>query len=148
MRSNTPAATLRKEVPGNGVRSLDCELQSGSARTGSFSSRDTCRGCNKQRDAKNDEYTNGWSQTAAWLQQGGGSSGDAARLVNKPQGAPLALTRQQLAQAKAAASPDECVHILESKVQQEEAAMKQAQPLGQKMDQAQARFRRPVESGE
>ena len=40
-----------------------------------------------------------------------------------------------------------CSH-LESKVQQEEAATKQAQPLVQKMDQARARFHRAVESGE
>ena len=56
--------------------------------------------------------------------------------------------RQQLEQAKASAMTEECIRILESKVQREEAAMKQAQPLGQKMDQARARFRRAVESGE
>ena len=44
--------------------------------------------------------------------------------------------------------PEECIRILESKVQKEEAAMKQAQPLGEKMDQARARFRRAVEAGE
>ena len=33
-------------------------------------------------------------------------------------------------------------------MQQQETAMKQAQPLGQKMDQARARFRRAVDSGE
>ena len=55
---------------------------------------------------------------------------------------------QQLAQAKASALPDECIRILENDVQKEEAAMKQAQPLGQKMDQARARFRRAVHSGE
>ena len=43
--------------------------------------------------------------------------------------------------------PDECIRILENMVQQEETAMKQAQPLGQ-MAQARARFRRVVESGE
>ena len=44
--------------------------------------------------------------------------------------------------------PEECTRISESKAQKEEAAMKQAQPFGQKMDQARARFRRAVESGE
>ena len=48
----------------------------------------------------------------------------------------LALAGQQLTQAKASAMPDECIRILESKVQQGETAMKQAQPLGQKMDQS------------
>ena len=41
-----------------------------------------------------------------------------------------------------------CFRILENEVQQQETAMKQAQPLGQKMDQARARFRRAVEAGE
>ena len=53
----------------------------------------------------------------------------------------LALARQQLAQAKASALPEACIRILENDVQQQETAMKQAQPLGQKMDQARARRR-------
>ena len=53
----------------------------------------------------------------------------------------------RLAQAKASVLPDECIRILENKVQQEETAMKQTQPLGEKMDQARARFRRAVQSG-
>ena len=44
--------------------------------------------------------------------------------------------------------PKPALRILENEVQQQETAMKQAQPLGQKMDQARARFRRAVESGE
>ena len=43
--------------------------------------------------------------------------------------------------------PAQCIRILESKVHNE-TAMKQAQPLGQKMDQARTRFRRAVESGD
>ena len=43
---------------------------------------------------------------------------------------------------------EECIRSLESKVQQEEISIKHAQTLGQRMDQAQARFRRAVESGE
>ena len=43
--------------------------------------------------------------------------------------------------------PAECIRILENNVQEEETAMKQAPPLGH-MDQARARFRRAVESGE
>ena len=38
--------------------------------------------------------------------------------------------------AEASAMPEECVRILESMVQQQEIAMKQARPLGQKTDQA------------
>ena len=107
------------------------EWRCATCKTRSFVSRDTCRGCNKQRDEKHDEYFNEWSQTAAWPKQGGGST---ARLVNKPKGPAqaLALPRQQLVQAKASAIPEECIRILESKVQKE-AAMKQAQPVGQKM---------------
>ena len=44
----------------------------------------------------------------------------------------LAMARQQLAQANAAAMPEACLRILENEVQQQETAMKQAQPLGQK----------------
>ena len=44
--------------------------------------------------------------------------------------------------------PEACLRILENSVQQQETATKQAQPLGQKKDQARARFRRVVESGE
>ena len=116
--------------------------QRAACKTRWFLNRDTCRGCNNQRDEKHDEC----SQTAAWPQLGGGSCGDAAHHVNKPKG--LALARQQLAQAEASAMPEECIRTLESEVQQEEAAMKQAQPLGQKMDQARARFRRALVAGE
>ena len=49
---------------------------------------------------------------------------------------------------KASAMPEECIRMLENEVQKEEAEMKQAQPFGQKMDQARARFRRAVDSGE
>ena len=44
--------------------------------------------------------------------------------------------------------PEECIRMLEGKVQKEEAAKKQVQLLGEKMDQAKARFRRAVEAGE
>ena len=56
--------------------------------------------------------------------------------------------RKQLAQAKAAAMPGECIKILEDQLQQEEAAMRQSQPLRWKMDRARARFRKAVMSGE
>ena len=65
--------------------------------------------------------------------------------MNKPKGAAHALA---LDRSRWHSMPEECIRILESKVQKEEAAMKQAQSLGQKMDQARARFRRAVESGE
>ena len=127
-------------------RSVACAA----CKTRPFLSRDTCLGCGKQGDVKHDEYINERSQTVAWPQQAGRSFGDTAYLVDKPKGAAqaLALARQQLAQARASAMPEACIRILESEVQEEEAAMKQAQPLGQKMDQARARFRRAVESGE
>ena len=56
--------------------------------------------------------------------------------------------RKQLAQAKAAAMPGECIKILEDQLQQEEAAMRQSQPLRWKMDRARARFRKAVMSEE
>ena len=130
------------------------EWQCAACRTRSFLSRDTCRGCSKQRDMKQDEYINEWSQSVAYPQQGGcpsrNSSGEAAHPGNKPKGPAqaLALARQQLEQARASALPEACFRTLENEVQQQKTAMKQAQPLGQKMDQARARFRRAVESEE
>ena len=59
----------------------------------------------------------------------------------------LAQARQQLARANASNLPIECITVLEDKVREEEP-IKKAQPLGQKMDQARARLRRAVESGE
>ena len=74
-----------------------------------------------------------WSQTVAWPQQGGGSSGDVAYPVNKPKAAAqaLALAPQQGAREKASALPEACLRTLENEVQKEEVAMKQAQPLGE-----------------
>ena len=60
----------------------------------------------------------------------------------------LAQSRHQLAQAKKMEMPEECIRVLGCKVLKEEAEMKQAQPLGQKMDQARARFRRALEACE
>ena len=125
------------------------EWQCAACQTRSFLSKGTCRGCSKQRDEKRDECINEWAQTAAWPQQGGASSGDDSHPVNKPKGAAQALAqaRQQLAQAKATGMPERCIRILEEEVQKEEAAMKLAQPMGQRLDQARARFRRIVEAG-
>ena len=47
-------------------------------KTPSFLTRDTCRGCGKQRDVIQDEYINERSQTAAWPQQSGNPSGEVA----------------------------------------------------------------------
>ena len=118
------------------------EWHCAACKTRSFLSRDTCRGCSKQRDVKQYEYINEWSQTVAWPQQSGNPSGEAAHSGNKPKGPAqaLPLARQQLAQARAAALPEACLRILENEVHQQETATKQAQPLGQKMDQARARF--------
>ena len=118
------------------------EWQRATCKNRSFLSRDTCRGC--ERDERHDEYINERAESVAWSHQGGSSTGAPACPTSKPKGAAEApaQARQQLAEAKAAALPDECIRILENKVQQEETAMKQAQPLGQNMDQARARFRR------
>ena len=111
------------------------EWQSAACKTRSFLNRDTCRGRGKQRDVEHDDYVNEWSQTVAWPQQGGcpsgNSSGEAAHSGIKPKGPAqaLAMARQQLAQARAPAMPEACLRILEIEVQQE-AEMKQAQPLG------------------
>ena len=80
------------------------EWQCAACKTRSFLSRDTCRGCSKQRDTKQDEYINEWSQTVAWPQQG-----------EYPLEIPLGrrLTLATLAQARAAAMPDACLRILE-----------------------------------
>ena len=109
------------------------EWQCAACKMRSFLSRDTCRGCNKQRDEKHDEYINEWSQTAAWPQQGGGSSRDAAHPVNKPKGA---------AQAPGTGKSIGDARRMYPHLRKQGAAMKQAQPLGQKVDQARARFRR------
>ena len=60
----------------------------------------------------------------------------------------LAQSRQQLAQAREQGHSEECICVLEWKVLKEEAETKQAQPMGQRMDQARARFLRAVEAGE
>ena len=62
------------------------EWQCAACKTLSFLSRDTCRGCGKQRDVKHDEYINESSQTVAWPQQGGYPSGETAHSVSKPKG--------------------------------------------------------------
>ena len=118
---------------------LSPEWQCAACKTQLLLGKDTCRGCSKQRDTKQDEYINEWSQSVAWPQQSGSPSGGAAYPVSKPKGPAQALaqTRQELAKAQATVMPEGCIRILE-----------QAQPLGQKMDQAQARFRRAIESGE
>ena len=71
-------------------------------------------------------------------------------LRGKPKGAAQApaQARQLLAQARTSGMSKICICILEEEVQKEEAAMRQAQPLGQRIDQARARFRRAVEARE
>ena len=78
------------------------------------------------------------------------TSGVAARPTGAAKGLAqtLAQSRQQLAQAKEIGMPEECIRVLECKVLKEEAELKQAQPLGQKMEQARVRLRRAVEAGE
>ena len=120
------------------MRSLDCELQSGSARRAR-------RGRSSAGTRAEDATSRGTRSTASTTTSGrrlrlGHSRAEAPRGAER--GSPGSCT------GSAAALPDECVRIFENKVQQEEAARKQAQPFGQKMDQARGSFRRAVESGE
>ena len=55
-------------------------------------------------------------------------------------GQPRPSLRRGSSWSKQRRGPEECIQILDAKVQQEEA-MKTAQPLEQKMDQARARYR-------
>ena len=70
---------------------------------------------------------------APWLRQSGGTAKGPAHV--------LVQTRLQLTQAREQGHNEECIHFLE-------AEMRQAQPMGQRMDHARARFRRAVEAGE
>ena len=60
----------------------------------------------------------------------------------------LAAARQKLQSATTADLPESCITILQEQVRQEEEAMKRARPLGQKLDQARAGFKRAVKAGE
>ena len=62
--------------------------------------------------------------------------------------ATLAQARKQLTFAKTAGILVEYIKILESSVQQEEKSMRQAQSQGQRKDQARARFKKVVVTGE
>ena len=137
VRSDMSAATLRKDVPGMacavwtacsgmGVRNVqDPVLQQGHVPW--------------MRKAKGRET--GRAHQPAVTDRGLATTEWAGQTVNKPKGAAqaLALARQQLAQARASAMPEACLRSLENEVQQE-TAMKQAQPLGQKMDRARPDF--------
>ena len=56
------------------------------------------------------------------------------------------MSTRQLTQAREQGHPEECTRTWECKAPKEEAETKQAQPTGQRMDQARARFRRAVET--
>ena len=105
-----------------------------------------------EKNCKKDSYVDEKGVIAPWPSQSGDAmtSGVAARPTGTAKGLAqtLAQSRQQLAQAKEMGMPEECIRVLECKVLQEEAEMKKAQPLGQKMDQARARLRHSVEAGE
>ena len=89
---------------------------------------------------------------APWPRQGGGwvTPGAAARPASTATGPAqvLAQFRQQLTQAREQGHSEECIRVLVCKVLKEEAEMTQAQPMGQRMDQARARFHRAVDAGE
>ena len=132
--------------PKEGVRTLESELQSGSARRArcarSSAGARAVAAASKGTRRTTSTSTSG-HRLRLWLEEAGGSHGAPARLVSKPKGAAHALApaRQQLTQTQVSAMPEQCIDILESKMQQ--IAMTQAQPLGQQMDQARARFLEP-----
>ena len=117
-----------------------------------FLRKNKCRECGKVKELQKDSSVDERGLIAPWPRQSGGgmTSGAATRPASTPKGPAqvLAQTRQQLAQAREHGHPEGCIRILECKVMKEEAEMKQAQPMGQRMDQARARFRRAVDVGE
>ena len=120
--------------------------------TRSFLSKSACRSCGKMKELQKDSYVDEKGLIAHWPSQSGDAmtSGVAALPTSIAKGLAQALaqSRHQLAQAKEMGMLEACIRVLECKLLKEEAEMKQAQPLGQKMDQARARFRRVVEAGE
>ena len=112
--------------------------------TRSFLSKSACRSCGKVKELQKDAYVDEKGLIAPCPSQSGDAmtSGVAARPTSTAKGLAQALaqSRHQLAQAKEIRMLEECIRVLECKVLKEEAEMKQAQPLGQKMDQARARF--------
>ena len=98
------------------------EWQHAKCYTRSFLSKSGCRGCGKEKDAEGLVCRREWSDCA----------------MAAPEWRRDDLWRP----------PQECIRVLECKVLKEEAEMKQAQPVGQRVDQARARFRRAVEAGE
>ena len=120
--------------------------------TRNFLSKDNCRECGKVKELQKDSYVDERGLIAPWPRQSGG--GMTFRAASRPASTAkrpaqvIAQTRHQLAQARGLGMPRDCIRVLECKVMKEEAEMKQAQPMGQRMDQARARFRRAVEAGE
>ena len=116
------------------------------------SARERCRSCGTEKELQKDSYVDEKGLIAPWPHQSGGgmTSGAAARLAGTAKGPAqvLAQTRLQLTQAREQGHPEECIRILECKVLKEEPEMRQAEPMGERMNQARARFRRAVEAGE
>ena len=117
---DTSAATSREEVPGRGAQcgQRAPKWQCAAWKVRSHLSKDTCWGCNKQKDEAHDEYIHEWAQTAALA--------TAGQPCEQDQRGSLASARQQLTLAKASAMPKDCVRTLESKVWQEETACDEA----------------------
>ena len=94
------------------------------------------------KELQKDSYVDERGLIAPWPRQSGGgmTSGMAMRPASTAKGPAqvLAQTRQQVTQLHFGVQGDEG----------EEAEMKQARPMGQRMDQARARFRRAVDAGE
>ena len=128
------------------------EWQCAKCYTRNFLSKNACGECGKARELQKDSYVDERGLITPWPRQSGSgmTSGAAARRASTPKGPAKVLvqTRQQLAQAREHGQPEDCIRILECKVTKEETEMRQAQPMGQRMDQARARFRRAVDADE
>ena len=138
----------RKALPGQRLAEWQCAR----CHTRNFLSKSACRSCGKEKELQKDSHVDEKGQIAPLPRQGGGgvASGVAARPAGAAKGPAqlLAQTRLQLTQAREQGHPEDYIRILECKALKEDAEMRQAQPMGQRMDQARERFRGAVEAGE
>ena len=118
---------------------MDCVLQSGKAQR--------ARPC-RFSAGTHDECIKEWLQTVAWPQLGGGSSRDVAYPVNKPKGAGSCTGPAAAGTGKSIDAARSMHPHLGKRGAEGGGGDEASSALGQKMDQARARFRRAVESGE
>ena len=118
--------------------------------TRSFLSESACWSCGKEKELQKDSYVDEMDLIAPWPRQSGGgmTSGSAARPASTAKGPAQVLAQSPGARKGFWGCPENASAFWSAKVLKEEAEMKQAQPMGQSMDQARARFRRAVEAGE